>query len=102
MHSERRGVQTHAWRVKPCACACRPRRAVRRPAMDLAALVAREAIRDIVARYAHAADRGRFDDVAALFAEDGVLELPDGRRPVGPAAIGAFLVETSATMQVAS
>ena len=70
--------------------------------MDLAALVAREAIRELVARYAHAADRGRFDDVGALFADDGMLEMPDGRRIVSPMAIRAFLIETSATMQVAS
>lgn len=63
-------------------------------AMSLAELTARELIRDLVARYAHAADRGRFDEVAALFADDGTLELPDGRSLVGPAAIRAFLGDT--------
>jgi ketosteroid isomerase-like protein len=38
-------------------------------------VAAREAIRDTIARYAHAADTGRFDDLAACFTEDGVLEI---------------------------
>ena len=62
--------------------------------MDTGELVAREMIRDLVAAYAHGADRGRFDEVAALFAPTGVLELPDGRRLTGPAAIRAFLEST--------
>jgi hypothetical protein len=33
-------------------------------------LGAREEIRELVARYAHCADGGRFDDLVALFAED--------------------------------
>ena len=68
--------------------------------MDVA--VARDAIRDLAARYAHAADRGRFDDVAALFTADGVLEMPDGRRLAGRDAIRAFLVETANTMRIAA
>ena len=31
----------------------------------------KDAIREVMARYCHALDAGRFDDVAALFAEDG-------------------------------
>lgn len=31
----------------------------------------KDAIREVMARYCHALDRGRFNDVAALFAEDG-------------------------------
>ena len=54
----------------------------------------RDAIRDLVAAYAHAADRGRFDDLVALFAPQGVLELEDGRRLVGHAGIRDFLHET--------
>jgi 3-phenylpropionate/cinnamic acid dioxygenase small subunit len=69
---------------------------------DADVAVARDSIRDLAARYAHAADRGRFDDVATLFAADAVLEMPDGRRLVGPASVKAFLVETSATMRVAA
>ena len=69
---------------------------------DVDAALARDAIRDLAARYAHAADRGRFDDVAALFATDAVLEMPDGRRFLGRDAVRAFLVETAATMRVAA
>ncbi len=54
-------------------------------------LVAREAIRETVAEYAHCADSGRFADVAALFAVDGVLEVR-GEPPLqGREAIRAFL-----------
>jgi len=69
---------------------------------DVDAAVARDAIRDLAARYAHAGDRGRFDDMAALFAPDAVLEMPDGRRLDGRDAIRAFLVETAETMRVAA
>ncbi len=62
-------------------------------------LAAHEAIRQLVARYAHAADRGRFDDVVALFAPDGVLELPDGRTFRGAAAIRAFLAGTATSLR---
>jgi uncharacterized protein (TIGR02246 family) len=54
-------------------------------------LVAREAIRETVAAYAHCADSGRFEDFAALFAVDGVLEVR-GEEPLhGRDAIRAFL-----------
>jgi hypothetical protein len=69
--------------------------------VDLPALLAREAVRDLVARYAHGADRGRSGEVAALFADDGTLELPDGRVLTGPAAIRGFLDETAARVQSA-
>jgi hypothetical protein len=65
--------------------------------MDVAELVAREAIRDLVAAYVHAADRGRFEEVAALFGTDGVLELPDGRTAEGPAIVD-FLRGTGAEL----
>jgi hypothetical protein len=59
--------------------------------MDAWELVAREAIRDLVARYAHAADRGRFTDLAELFTPEGVLDI-DGRPAlVGRAAIAGML-----------
>ena len=45
--------------------------------MDIEELLAREAIRDVIARYNHAGDRGRLDELAACFTEDGVMELPD-------------------------
>ncbi len=40
-------------------------------------LVARESVRDLVARYNANGDAGRFDDVLALFHADAVMELPD-------------------------
>ncbi len=40
-------------------------------------LIAREAIRDLVARYNAGADSGRFDEVVELFAPDAVMELDD-------------------------
>jgi uncharacterized protein (TIGR02246 family) len=61
---------------------------------DLRELVHRERIRDLVARYNQLGDRGRSEDVAALFAEDGVLEyVEDGHSEevTGRAAVVAFL-----------
>lgn len=69
--------------------------------MSIERLVAAEAIRNLAARYAHAADRGRFDDVTALFTDEATLELPDGRRFVGRQAIRDFFGETGRTMRVA-
>lgn len=61
--------------------------------MDTTELAAREAVRDLVARYAHCADSGRFAELAALFAADGVLDV-EGRPPLrGRDAILAFLDE---------
>jgi hypothetical protein len=50
-------------------------------------VAAREAVRDTIARYAHAVDRGKFDAAAACFMEDGVLEVKDAGRHEGRAAI---------------
>jgi len=44
--------------------------------VDLDDLIAREAIRDLVARYNANADAGRFAEVVELFTEDAVIELP--------------------------
>lgn len=46
--------------------------------MDTWELVARESIRDLVARYNANGDSGRFDHVVELFAPDAVMEV-DGR-----------------------
>jgi uncharacterized protein (TIGR02246 family) len=54
-------------------------------------LVAREAIRDLIALYNHAGDRGRLDELVACFAEDGAMELEGEPRLVGRAAIHAHL-----------
>ncbi len=43
--------------------------------MELWELSAREAVRHAIASYTYAADNGRFDDVAQLFAPEGVLEV---------------------------
>jgi hypothetical protein len=56
-------------------------------------IAAREAIRDTIARYAHAADTGRFDELAALFVEDGALEIEGLPALRGRGAIVAFLAE---------
>jgi uncharacterized protein (TIGR02246 family) len=41
-------------------------------------LVARESIRDLVARYNANGDSGRFEPMLSLFAEDATVELPTG------------------------
>ena len=53
--------------------------------------VAREAIRELGASYAHAADRGRFVELAELFAPDGVLEIEDRPPLCGREAIAGML-----------
>ncbi len=60
--------------------------------MELWQLAAREAIRHTIASYTYAADRGRFDDLVALFAPDGVLEVHGigGARAQGRDAIREF------------
>ncbi len=63
--------------------------------MTLEDLLAREAIRDLMARYTMAGDRLRIDDFVACFTEDAVLESehvsPDRRfRYEGRAAIRAW------------
>ena len=55
--------------------------------MTLAELAAREAIRERIAAYNHAGDRGRLDALAACFEPDGVLVMPDGARLEGRGAI---------------
>jgi hypothetical protein len=46
--------------------------------MQVNELVARETIRDLVARYNVYGDSGRLDEMVTLFAEDGVLEYSEG------------------------
>lgn len=45
--------------------------------MDAAEAIDREQIRELIARYNHAGDRGRLDQLVACFTEDGVLDLED-------------------------
>jgi ketosteroid isomerase-like protein len=61
-------------------------------------LAAREHIRETIARYAHLVDRGRLDEVVALFAEDAVLEAGEGPPARGRAAIRAVFTETGARL----
>ena len=70
--------------------------------METWELIAREQIRDLVAAYAHCADGGRFDELVALFATDGVLETPDGQMHRGRAAIRAFLGGTKTDLASAT
>lgn len=55
---------------------------------DLAAK--RDAIRDLLARYTYNGDRGRVAELAACFADDGILEY-FGEDHIGPDAIAAKL-----------
>ena len=50
-------------------------------------LAAREQVRETIARYAHAVDRGKFDDAATCFTEAGVLEVVGTSRHEGRGAI---------------
>lgn len=50
----------------------------------------RDAIRQLLATYTYNGDRGRLAELAACFAEDGVIEYP-GTRAEGPEAIRTAL-----------
>jgi len=65
--------------------------------METWELIARERIRDTIARYAHCADGGRFESLADLFTTDGVLEIPD-QVISGRAAILAFLTSMKSSL----
>jgi hypothetical protein len=58
--------------------------------MELWELTAREQIRDTVARYNHAGDRGRFDEMVACFTGDGDLAIDGEGIHRGPEALRAF------------
>jgi ketosteroid isomerase-like protein len=60
--------------------------------VELWELSAREAVRHTIASYTYAADNGRFDEVAELFAVDGVLEVQGigGATAEGRAAVRDF------------
>jgi ketosteroid isomerase-like protein len=64
-------------------------------AMDDWEVRAREGIRDTVAAYAHAGDRFRLDELAALFTEDGVLEVKGASSAKGRQAIVDMLTGSS-------
>lgn len=54
-------------------------------------LAIREAVRETLARYNHAGDRGRVGELAEQFTPDGILEIRDGARMEGRAAIAEGL-----------
>jgi hypothetical protein len=58
--------------------------------VDTWELVARECIRDTVARYNHAGDRGRFDEMVECFTPDGALTVVGGDTHRGRDALSAF------------
>lgn len=55
--------------------------------MDNWEIVARESIRETMAAYNYAGDRGRLDDLATTFAPEGALQIGSENAVVGPAAI---------------
>lgn len=59
--------------------------------MEMWELVAREHIRDTLARYNWSGDSGRLEDLAATFCLDGVLEIRGSEPLRGRSAIAAFL-----------
>ncbi len=74
--------------------------------MELWELVARESIRDLVARYNANGDAGRFEQLLAVFADDAVMELvsEDGevRRYDGIEAIATIFSTTKSDWDRAS
>jgi hypothetical protein len=67
--------------------------------MELWELVARESIRDLVARYNANGDTGRFAQVFELFAPDAVMELHDGELYEGIERIETIFTGTQATVK---
>ena len=58
--------------------------------MEVWELIARESIRDCIARYNANGDSGRIDQMVEVFAPDGIMETGNGRY-VGREAIHAFM-----------
>ncbi|HSO95189.1 MAG TPA: nuclear transport factor 2 family protein [Acidimicrobiia bacterium] len=65
--------------------------------MDPWGLAARVEITDLMARYVRAADRGRSQDLAALFTDDGILAAGDDEVR-GPTAIAAYLDDNKTSL----
>jgi hypothetical protein len=63
-------------------------------------LVARERIRDTLARYNWAGDAGRIDELADTFCADGVLEIRGSEPLRGRSAIVAFLGGVTTNIRV--
>jgi ketosteroid isomerase-like protein len=62
-------------------------------------LVARESIRDLVARYNSNGDSGRFDQMVELFAPDAVMELDNGERYGGQDEIRTIFTDAAANLR---
>lgn len=62
--------------------------------MELWELIAREGVRDLVARYNACGDSGRFEEVLDLFAPDATMDIGDGRRYRGRAEIATIFTGT--------
>jgi hypothetical protein len=70
--------------------------------MDVDELIAREEIRTLIARYNHAGDRGRLDELVDCFGADGVMEI-EGLAPLqGRSAIRRHLEGVVADLAAAS
>jgi hypothetical protein len=70
-------------------------------AVQLWELQARESVRHTIAAYSHAGDRGRADDLAQQFTEDGVLELGGGKKLVGREQVAGLIRRTAGTSRTA-
>jgi ketosteroid isomerase-like protein len=66
--------------------------------MEIWELTAREQIRDTLARYNHAGDRGRYDEMVDCFAPDGVLVIVGGGQHRGRAAMRQFFSGVGGTV----
>lgn len=67
--------------------------------MEIWELVVRECIRDTVARYNHAGDSGRFDDMVACFTEAGELTIVGSTEHFGRPALRDFFSGVGANAQ---
>lgn len=65
--------------------------------MEMWEVVARESIRDLVARYNANGDSGRFDEVVALFAPDAVMDV-DGTAYIGHPGIRTLFSATASNL----
>ncbi|HVH18014.1 MAG TPA: nuclear transport factor 2 family protein [Myxococcota bacterium] len=66
--------------------------------MTVDELCACESIRDLIARYNHAGDRGRLDELVRCFAEDGAMDLEGVPPLVGRDAIRAHLTDVASRL----
>ena len=58
--------------------------------VDTDELLIRESIRDTIARYNHAGDRGKYQDMIECFHDDGQLQIVDGETLHGHDALRTF------------